>query len=125
MGNQIDVTAIVTTYKREPEIVKRAVKSVLNQTYKGIKVVVVDDSPASYDLREKVKLEVCRLNSDIMYIQHEQNMGACVARNTGLKYADTEYVAFLDDDDEWVETKIEKQLKLFNDREWVWYIVEI
>lgn len=115
MDNQTNVTAIVTTYKREPEIVKRAVKSILNQTYKGIKVVVVDDSPATYDLRENVRKEVCKLNPNIIYVKHEQNMGACVARNTGLKYADTEYVAYLDDDDEWVETKIEKQIKLFTD----------
>lgn len=115
MNNQVNVTAIVTTYKREPEIVKRAVKSILNQTYRGIKVVVVDDSPASYGLRENVREEVCKLSPNIIYVQHEQNMGACVARNTGLKYADTEYVAYLDDDDEWVETKIEKQIKVFND----------
>lgn len=107
------VTAIVTTYKREPAVVVRAVKSILNQTYKDLEIIVVDDSPEDYTLRNAVKEQIKLLDDRIQYIRHEKNSGACQARNTGLAMAKGEYVAYLDDDDEWVPDKIEKQLSVF------------
>lgn len=106
------VSAIITTYKRPPEIVERAAKSVLNQTYKNIELIIVDDSPASYELRDSVREMVASLGNNVFYIQHEKNMGACAARNTGIKNAKGDFVAFLDDDDQWLPEKIEKQLQI-------------
>lgn len=106
------VSAIITTYKRPPEIVKRAAESVLNQTFKDIELLIIDDSPSSYELREAVKTMASSLGERVRYIQHEENRGACVARNTGLKNANGEFIAFLDDDDEWLPEKIEKQLNI-------------
>ncbi len=116
MGIRGLVSVIITTYKREPEMVCRAVKSVLNQTYNNMEIIVVDDSPKTFINRESVKAEVLALNKNIKYIMHEQNEGACAARNTGIKLAKGEFVAFLDDDDEWVNTKLEKQISCFNDK---------
>ena len=48
------VSAIVTTFKREPSMVLRAIKSILTQTYKDIEIIVVDDSPNDYPLRNQV-----------------------------------------------------------------------
>ena len=111
------VTAIITTHKREPEIVERALKSILAQTYKNIEIIVVDDSPESFESRKAVKDSVTRYtNQNVKYVQHDECKGACAARNTGLYMAKGEYVAFLDDDDEWLPEKIEKQLQGF-DRE--------
>lgn len=111
------VTAVITTYKREPEIVKRAIDSVLAQTYKHINIVVVDDSPADYELRDSVEKLVLDhfAEANITYVQHERNLGACAARNTGLSLVNSEFVAFLDDDDEWLPEKIEKQVKKFRE----------
>ena len=104
------VTAIITTHKREPEIVERALKSILAQTYKNIEIIVVDDSPESFESRKAVKDSVTRYtNQNVKYVQHDECKGACAARNTGLYMAKGEYVAFLDDDDEWLPEKIEKQ----------------
>ena len=108
------VTVIITTYKREPEMLNRAIKSVLEQTYKNIELIVIDDSPDTFNLRTEVK-EMVQSYEGIIYIQHKKNRGACVARNTGLKIAHGMYIAFLDDDDEWMPTKIEKQIKCFDD----------
>ena len=110
------VSAIVTTYKREPSMVLRAVNSILAQTYNDMEIIVVDDSPKDYPYREEVKRTVTdRLEEfpqvKFIYIRHEHNMGACVARNTGLNAASGEYIAYLDDDDEWLPEKIEKQVK--------------
>ena len=107
----IFVSAVITTYKRCPEIVERAVLSIINQTYSNIEIIVVDDSPADYEFRDAVKDTVLKYKDKVRYIQHEKNMGACVARNTGIDNSSGEYLAFLDDDDFWCENKIELQLK--------------
>ena len=52
--NEILVTGIITTYKRKSEIVLRAVKSILNQTYKNIEVIVVNDCPEDKNLAKDV-----------------------------------------------------------------------
>lgn len=108
------ITVVITTYKREPSLIIRAIQSVLCQTFKDIEIIVVDDSPADYPYRKDVEAAVlkCQKNSNIsiFYIQHEKNCGACVARNTGMKHAKGEYIAFLDDDDEWLPEKLEKQI---------------
>ena len=111
------ISAVITTYKREPAIVVRAVNSILKQTYKDIEVITVDDSPSDYELRDSVKNAVLGLNADypdieISYIPHEKNMGACVARNTAMDAAKGKYIAFLDDDDEWMPEKLEKQMRV-------------
>lgn len=109
------VSAVITTYKREPAIVLRAVESVLNQTYKNIETIIVDDSPSDYAYREDICKSICekeRQGFNIRYIPHKENMGACVARNTGMFAAKGVYIAFLDDDDEWLPEKIEKQIEV-------------
>ena len=109
-------TAVITTHKRPVEIIERALKSVLSQTYTDMEIIVVDDSPADYEFREDVKRMIKSYTSqNLKYVQHEKCMGACAARNTGIKHAKGEFIAFLDDDDEWKSSKIEKQLKEFID----------
>ena len=107
------VSVILTTHNRPPEIVLRAVNSVLNQTYSNIEFIVVDDSSSDYTHRKEVEKEVRKASERIIYITLETNRGACAARNTGLSYAHGYYVAFLDDDDEWFPEKIEEQIKGF------------
>lgn len=111
------VTGIITTYKRQPEYVERAVKSILNQSYSNIEVIIVDDSPDDYIYRAKVK-ETCEsMGPRVRYIQHLRNMGACAARNTGLANSNGEYIGFLDDDDEWLTQKVETMLPLFENEQ--------
>jgi len=102
------VTAVICTYKRA-NLVTRAIRSVLNQTYKNIEIIVVDD--ASPDNTDEV---IAGLSDQrIRYIRHAQNKGPSAARNTGIRAANGSYVAFLDDDDEWKSDKIERQLQFF------------
>lgn len=106
------VSAIITTCKRPAYIVERAIKSVLSQTYNNIECIVIDDSPSTYEERGNVA-NLAKMY-DIRYIPLEKNQGACIARNRGIKESRGEYVAFLDDDDEWLPQKIEKQLDIFS-----------
>lgn len=109
------VTAVITTHKREPEMVERALKSVLAQTHPDMEVIVVDDSPADFPQRAAVAAMV--EGYGVTYIPHETCQGACVARNTGLRHATGEFIAFLDDDDQWLPEKIQRQLMGFTDQD--------
>lgn len=109
------VTAVITTYRRELKTVIRAVNSVLNQTYKNIELYVVNDCPEDNKLAINLEDALIKLNdSRIKYICHEKNAGACAARNTGIRSGTGEFVALLDDDDEWMPKKIETMLNAFN-----------
>lgn len=105
MFDMIKVSAIITTHNRLPSL-KRAVKSVLNQTYKNIELIVVDDHSTDRTI------EWC-LENNITVFQSPYK-GGNVARNVGIKHACGDYVAFLDDDDYWHQNKIEKQVNIAN-----------
>ena len=112
------VSVIIPTYKRSSYIL-RAINSVLNQTYKNIEIIVIDDNEAD-DKFSKITQNVLKKLIDskqIIYIKHVTNKGISAARNTGIKIASGDYIAFLDDDDEFLPNKTELQLKIFNNSE--------
>ena len=101
------VTAIIPTHNRADMLV-RAIKSVQRQTYPHLEIIVVDD--ASTDNTKEVVEGID--DSRIRYVRHETNRGGSAARNTGISAVTGEYVAFLDDDDEWKPEKTAEQLVL-------------
>ena len=105
------VSIIIPTYKRSSRL-PIAIDSVLNQTYKNIEIIVVDDN-GDNEYRKKTKsvLEKFISQNKITYIEHQTNQGGCEARNTGAFAAKGNYIAFLDDDDFYESTKIEEQVK--------------
>ena len=77
------VSVIITTYKREPPLLERAINSVLCQTYKDVEIIIVDDSPADYAYREEVAGTIYaykKTNPDINihYIQQYITIKKCV-----------------------------------------------
>lgn len=113
MNTQI-ISVIITTYKRPVDIVCRAIDSALAQTYRNFEIIVVDDSPQSAQ-RDSVRDALTqRYGTTIQYLQNEQNMGACASRNKGFNHSKGEYIAFLDDDDQWLPEKNELMLKCFD-----------
>jgi len=113
MDNKL-VSVIIPTHNRPSHIVMRAIKSVVNQTYKNIEIIIVDDSDCDFPQRMEVANSIKSISSTIKYIKHASSRGGCAARNTGLKNAKVYYVAFLDDDDQWLPDKIEEQLRVFD-----------
>jgi glycosyltransferase involved in cell wall biosynthesis len=104
------VSCVIPTYKR-CSLLRNAVESVLNQTYTKIEVIVVDDNEPNDYYSIQVQEELSKINdSRLKYIQQERHINGAAARNKGIEEAKGEYIAFLDDDDEWIEDKIEKQL---------------
>ena len=112
------ISCIISTCKREPEILKRAIESVRGQTFQDVEIIVVNDAPEDAALEARVRAMIQEFRDDrIRYIVHGQNQGACAARNTGAGIAKGEFLAFLDDDDEWLPEKLEEQLKFMADEE--------
>ena len=104
------VSAIIPTYNRA-HLVGRALHSVLAQTFQDFEIIVVDD--ASSDRTEELVASFG--DPHIRYLRHEHNRGGSAARNTGIKAARGEYLAFLDSDDEWLPDKLDEQLRAFSD----------
>ncbi|HEY1193472.1 glycosyltransferase family 2 protein [Flavobacterium sp.] len=99
------VTVIISTYNRE-KYLHETISSVYNQTYDCIEILVVDDG-SNIDYAAVI----CEKFSNCSYL-YKENGGLSSARNYGVKHAKGEFIAFLDDDDFWEESKIEKQVKI-------------
>ena len=104
MKNDTKISVVIPTYNRA-RLIKKSITSILNQTYKNIEIVVVDD--ASSDNTEEIVKSI--EDSRIKYIKLKKNSGACVARNMGIKAAKGKYISFNDSDDEYLPEKIEIQ----------------
>ena len=106
------VSINITTFNRA-NLLSRCLDSVLKQTYKNIEIIIVDD--ASSDKTGDVVKSYQAEHSNIKYFSHSLNQGNAEARNTAFKKCKGTYVAFMDDDDEWIDDdKISKQVKIFN-----------
>src|SRR5262245_27132826 len=99
------ISAVIPTYNRAP-LVCDAVDSILRQSYRNIEIVVVDDGSTDDTLSK-----LARYGDQIRVIT-QSNAGPAAARNRGIAAARGEFVAFLDSDDLWLPTKIERQVSL-------------
>jgi glycosyltransferase involved in cell wall biosynthesis len=107
------VSVVIPTHKR-PKMLVRAVKSVLNQSYQNIEIIIVDD--ASNDSTENIVLNLLNEYRNIKYLKNEKPMGACFTRNRGIKIASGEFITGLDDDDEFLYKRIEELLENYDDK---------
>ena len=91
------MSVIITTYHNE-KLLNRAVESVLHQTYERIELIIVDDNPPESDARKATEA-VMEKYPQAVYLKHSENRNGAAARNTGIRAAKGEYIAFLDNDD--------------------------
>jgi glycosyltransferase involved in cell wall biosynthesis len=90
-------------------MLQKALRSVLNQTFRELEVLVVDD--ASED--ETRRTMGASTDPRVRYIRQDAPHGGAAARNVGIENARGRFVAFLDDDDEWFPHKLDRQMPLF------------
>lgn len=107
MANPL-VSVIIPVHNRAA-ILPRAIDSVLKQSYRDLELIVVDDGS-----NDNIKCVVSNFaDGRLVYLRHDINRGVSAARNTGIKAAHGEYIAFLDSDDLWHADKLLKQLSVF------------
>jgi len=99
------VSVIIPTFNRA-ELLPIAIRSVLNQTFQDFEILIVDDGSSNTTPAVVKSFDDDRIH----YIRHPKPRGGAAARNTGIAYCQAEYVAFLDDDDEWYPHKLERQM---------------
>lgn len=99
------VSVIIPTYNRS-RLLLEAIDSVLNQTYRDFEIIVVDDGSTD-DTEQKIS----RYATDVIYIK-QRNAGVNAARNSAISLTQGDYIALLDNDDLWLDYKLELQVKL-------------
>jgi glycosyltransferase involved in cell wall biosynthesis len=97
------ISVIIPSYNRA-DCIAQAVKSASEQQSFDGEIIVVDDG--SSDNTMDVLQELQNIHSNLKVIQHAANKGVSAARNTGIKAAQGEYIAFLDSDDTWTSDKL-------------------
>jgi glycosyltransferase involved in cell wall biosynthesis len=102
------LSVIIPTYNR-PELIINSVRSVLNQTFSNLELIVVDGSDT-----DETSKQISSINDDRLKYVKIKNESAAHSRNIGLELAIGDFVAFNDDDDEWDSDKAEKQLLLLS-----------
>ena len=105
------VTVLIPAYNAAPTI-ERALASVWHQHYPEMEVIVIDDGSTD-DTAVHVQKT---FGGNFRLIRLETNRGECFAMNAGIQQARTEYIAFLDADDEWLDHKLIKQLPIIEAR---------
>jgi glycosyltransferase involved in cell wall biosynthesis len=106
------VSVIIPTYERS-HILDRSIKSVLNQSYENLELIIVDDGSKDSILDLVSEIKDSRMRS----IRLPENKGAAAARNAGIKISNGDFIAFLDSDDEWLPDKLQLSLDIFKNND--------
>lgn len=113
MGS-IMLTVVMPVYKEEKRHLQLAIESILNQTWKKFRFIIILDDPDNNVLKNVISGYATQDNRIVFYI-NEKNMGCPYSKDKGIKLADTEYVAIMDADDVAREYRLEKQMRKITD----------
>ena len=108
-----DKVSIITPSWNSEKYIKKTIESVQNQTYSNWEMIIVDD--CSSDNTVKIVQEISKTDPRVRILKQSTNGGAAKARNRSLKEATGRYVAYLDADDIWKPSKIEKQIRFMKE----------
>lgn len=108
----MNISIIIPTFNR-PKHLERLLKSILSQTYLDYEVIVVNDASQNLSEYEMVINKYKPLFNEFRYFINDKNRGAPFSRNKGIDVSKYDLIAFVDDDDLWLENKIKDQIDLF------------
>ena len=94
------VSVVIPTYNAQSTII-RAIKSVLNQKFNNLEILIVDDKSTDGTVKT-----VKKIFPNLSIIELPENLGVANARNEGIRISSGKYIAFLDSDDLWNEEKL-------------------
>lgn len=106
------VSIVIPTYKR-PDYLDRLLASIEKQTFQYFEVIVVDDNSSNYEEYLPVIKKYTALLVEFRFLRNKINKGAPYSRNRGILEAKYDLIALVDDDDEWLPSKLEKQVDIF------------
>ena len=109
-----DKVSIITPSWNSEKYIKKTIESVQKQTYSNWEMIIVDD--CSSDNTVKIVKEISRKDPRVHILEQDTNGGAAKARNRSLNAATGRYVAYLDADDIWKPSKLEKQVQFIKNR---------
>lgn len=113
-GLTLNVSVITPAYNAE-KFIHETIESVLAQTYPHWEMIIVDD--CSTDDTVSIVKSYTEKDERIKLVQLDENSGSAIARNTAMDHAKGRYLAFLDSDDMWLPTKLEKQLTFMQQKD--------
>ena len=111
----LDKVTIITPTWNDEKYIKKTIESVRNQTYQDWEMIIVDD--CSTDRTVKIVEAISQKDPRVKLVRQKRNGGAASARNRALKESTGRYIAYLDADDIWLPTKIEKQVQFMKDKQ--------
>lgn len=104
------ISIIIPAYNRA-DLLPRTINSVLNQTFKDFELIVIDDG--STDNTKEVVEKFVLQDNRVKYLWQKNSGGAAGPKNNAINYCTGKYIAYLDHDDEWLPSKLEKQYNFF------------
>ena len=106
----MDLITVIIPYFKKKKYIAKTLKSVTNQSYKKIEVILLYDETSLVDLNYIKNL--VKKDKRIRLLINKKNLGAGLSRNKGIKHAKGKYISFLDADDLWKSKKLERQLEI-------------
>ncbi len=109
------LVSVIIPYFNRIELTRRAVSSVLAQTYSNFEIILISDASTE---DESILVELLSNNENVVHIKLQKNAGPSRARNEGVNSAKGEYIAFLDSDDTWEKDKLRIQIDQMLKNNW-------
>lgn len=108
-----DLISVYIPTKDRPDLLARALDSIVKQTYQNIEVIICDDG-SSYDVKELASKVFKNSNINYKVIVNEKSIGACASRNIAIRNASGKFITGLDDDDEFHTSRIDELIKNYS-----------
>lgn len=109
----MSVSIVIPTCRR-PELLRRLLHSIWRQTHPAYEVIVVDDCSPDQEKYAKIVAEYSKFLPALHFLRNDTNRGAPYSRNRGIRQARYDLIALVDDDDEWLPRKLERQIDVFS-----------
>ena len=110
----MDLVSIIIPYFKKKDYILEAINSILDQTYQNFEVIIVYDDANKSELSFIYNIQ--KLDRRIKVLVNEKNVGAGLSRNYGIKNSNGKYIAFLDADDLWKKEKLQKQISIMEQK---------
>ena len=107
------VSIVIPTYNRGSLLV-RLLESIRLQTYKNYEIIIIDDNSLNKEKYNEIIENYKSIFEELIYVRNNKNMGAPYSRNRGIKLAKFDLIALVDDDEEWLPDKLQKQVEVFD-----------